>query len=240
MLQRKFRPLVGRLLALAADRRICKLARDVVEARLTYLSLAKFYRIEKYVRRVISKNVEGDILEFGVALGGSAIVLASEASKAGRKFYGFDVFGMIPEPTSEKDDEKSKARYRVIASGQSEGIAGDAYYGYRENLLDEVKRSFARYGLPIDGHSRSLCKGLFRDTLPRHSGKVAFAHVDCDWYDPVKLCLEEISKRMSKGGVIILDDYYDYGGARAATDEFLKNNPEFRFLSGPNAVLVKR
>jgi O-methyltransferase len=77
--------------------------------------------------------VSGDVLEFGVALGGSAIVLAGIAGLAHRRFYGFDVFEMIPAPTSEKDDEKSKQRYNLIASGKSEGIGGDLYYGYRNN-----------------------------------------------------------------------------------------------------------
>ena len=39
----------------------------------------------------------------------------------------------------------------------------------------------------------SLHKGLFEDTWPMVATKIhqiALAHVDCDWYDPVKYCLE--------------------------------------------------
>ena len=46
-------------------------------------------------------------MEYGVALGGSAVYLASEGYDR-RRFQGYDVFGMIPEP-GEQDDEKSKA-----------------------------------------------------------------------------------------------------------------------------------
>src|SRR5260370_478762 len=130
------------LLYRAAMLRLSNTGRNVLKDRLTYLSPHKLGRIERSLRRVLSNNVHGNILEFGVALGGSAIALSDIAGSAHRNFYGFDVFAMIPPPTSEKDDETSRQRYDIIASGKSEGIDGDIYYGYRDNLLDEVKRSF--------------------------------------------------------------------------------------------------
>jgi O-methyltransferase len=228
------------LLHRVAMLRLSRSGRSVLRDRLTYLSPHKLGRIERSLHRVLSNNVLGDVLEFGVALGGSAIVLAGIAGSAKRKFCGFDVFAMIPPPTSEKDDETSKQRYKIIASGKSEGIGGDLYYGYRDDLLEEVKRSFARYNLPIDGQSRFLCKGLFEETLPAYSGAISFAHIDCDWYDPVTLCLDEVSKRLARGGEIVLDDYHDYGGARVAVDEFMKRNTDFRFIDGSNVILQKQ
>ena len=53
-------------------------------------------------------------------------------------------------------------------------------------------------------------------------GPVAFAHVDVDWYEPVKTSLERIFPNLTVGGSIILDDYHDWGGCRKATDEFLR------------------
>ncbi|WP_369726022.1 TylF/MycF/NovP-related O-methyltransferase [Bradyrhizobium sp. LLZ17] len=220
--------------------RLSNLARQVAQDRLTYLPPEKLIRIETYARLATADDVPGNLLEFGVALGGSAIILAAQAARRKRLFFGFDVFAMIPPPTSEKDDDKSRERYRIIASGQSEGIGGDTYYGYRDNLIDDVRRSFAKYGLPIDGKSRFLCKGLFEETFPKYDGMVAFAHIDCDWYAPVSYCLNHISRRLSAGGVIVLDDYHDYGGARTATDEFVKQNPEFELIAGPNVILRKR
>src|SRR5262245_13173285 len=93
-------------------------ARSVRRARLTYLSPRKLRRLESALQEVMNRGVAGDVAEFGMALGGSAIVLAGHARRAGRAFHGFDVFGMIPPPASDKDDEKSKERYRTIAGGQ--------------------------------------------------------------------------------------------------------------------------
>src|SRR3546814_6399647 len=95
-------------------------ARAVTDDGLTYLSASKFRRITAALRDV--QCVPGDFVEFGVALGGSAIVIAHQAN--GRRFHGFDVFAMIPEPSSEKDDEKSRRRYQAIKSGASPGIKG--------------------------------------------------------------------------------------------------------------------
>jgi O-methyltransferase len=236
----KFRNVIYGLRYRAAMARLSRPSQMILKDHLTYLSPEKLGRIEKSLRRVLLNNVSGDVLEFGVALGGSAIVLAGIAGLAHRRFYGFDVFEMIPAPTSEKDDEKSKQRYNLIASGKSEGIGGDLYYGYRNNLLEEVMQSFAKYKLPIDNQNRFLCKGLFENTLPKYDGNISFAHIDCDWYDPVKFCLEEISKRLLPGGEIVLDDYHDYGGARSAVDEFVKREPNFQFIDGPNVILQMR
>ena len=51
---------------------------------------------------------------------------------------------------------------------------------------------------------------------------VAFAHIDVDWYDPVKTCLERVMPNLVAGGSVILDDYHDWGGCRKATDEYLR------------------
>ncbi len=145
---------------------------------------------------------------------------------------------MIPPPTSNKDDTRSKQRYETIASGGSSGIDGDDYYGYRQDLYGDVCRSLARHGLAVNGTTIRLHKGLFEDTIPvTPLGVVSLAHIDCDWYDPVVYCLAAIADRISPGGVIVIDDYHDYAGCRTAIDEFVASRPDFRFESGENVLL---
>ncbi len=206
---------------------------------LTYLSFPKLTSLARLTGDLKARGVEGAFVEFGVALGGSAIYLASELDR-GRVFRGYDVFEMIPPP-SERDDEKSKERYRVISSGNAVGMKGGKYYGYVDNLYDVVCKSFERFGVRVDGERVSLKKGLFEDTLPADRGKpVALAHIDCDWHDPVELCLRETHSVLASGGYIVLDDYNDYGGCRTATDAFLAKTPGYRVLyAAPHAVLQK-
>jgi len=208
---------------------------------LTYLGKRKIAAIERELGRIRKEKVPGDIVEFGLALGGSGILLARNARIDGRRFFGYDVFGMIPEPASEKDDDKSRERYETIRSGAATGIGGATYYGYVDNLYDQVSDTFRRYDVPPDGQAVSLIKGLFDETWPLHPVEtVAFAHVDCDWYDPVKFCLEAIEDRVPVGGVIVLDDYLDYGGCRTATDEFLARRTDYAKSVGRNLVLRRQ
>ncbi|KXF75754.1 hypothetical protein ATN84_17440 [Paramesorhizobium deserti] len=229
---------VWRMRHMLETSRLSATARSVRRDRLTYLSPWKLRRLERALKDVLKENVPGDIAEFGIALGGSAIILSEQAGQRGRRFHGFDVFGMIPPPKSEKDGRKAADRYKTIASGASKGIGGDIYYGYRDNLYDEVCRSFMKYGLAVDGSMVSLHEGLFENTLPAAGlEKVAFAHIDCDWYDPVTYCLNSLADRISPRGIILIDDYHDYGGCRTATDEFLQVRPDFAFEDGTNVIL---
>jgi O-methyltransferase len=233
----RLRTVARRIRRRLASRGLSPLARAVLEERLTYLSLVKLRRMEDALQSL--GGVEGELAEFGVALGGSAILIAKGAQ--GREFHGFDVFGMIPEPTSDKDDRKSKDRYQTIKSGASEGIEGQTYYGYREDLLSDVKASFARHGLIVGEGGVFLHKGLFEETWPvAKVGRIAFAHIDCDWYDPVAYCLDAVDKVMDPGGIVLIDDYHDYGGCRTAVDEFLASHPAYAFEDGPNPILRKR
>jgi O-methyltransferase len=217
-------------------------ARRVKADNLTYLTDQKLLSLHREMARIRRDNVPGDFLEFGVALGGSAILMAQECTND-RSFHGFDVFGMIPAPDHEKDDEKSQARYAEIRSGRSVGLRGDTYYGYRSNLYDEVRATFARYGLLVDQRRVHLHKGLFSETWPNLASRIAhvsLAHIDCDWYMPVKFCLDAIAPFMSSHGAIILDDYNDYGGCRTATDEFLTSHQQFRVSRRSGHLVLRR
>jgi asparagine synthase (glutamine-hydrolysing) len=221
---------LGRVESAYSLLRLSPIGRQTWRTRLTYLPPAKLRVIEREADRISRQGVAGDFAEFGVALGGSGIVMASKAAGQ-RSYHGFDVFGMIPPPENEKDGEKSKERYQVIVSGKSQGIGGEEYYGYRDDLITAVKNSFAQFKVPVDGKNVFLHKGLFEDTWEEASRSInalALVHIDCDWYDPVQFSLARSDSKLSVGGAIILDDYFAYEGARSATDEFLAAHPNYQ------------
>ena len=224
-----------------AEFSLSPISRAVRREKLTYLNVLKLRRLERALEKLESSNVPGALLEFGVALGGSAIILATHARRHSRQFHGFDVFATIPPPTSDKDDDKSRERFRLIAAGEAKGIDGGSYYGYEDNLLEQVKASMAHFGVPVDDANVQLHQGLFEDCWPEADiNAIAFAHIDCDWYDPVAFCLAAIADRLTPGGIILLDDYNDYGGARQAVDEFRIARGDFVFEKGINPILRKK
>jgi len=197
-----------------------KVRRTIVEVRrrrLTYLSSARLNRLAELCLDHERAGVPGIIVEAGCALGGASIVMA--ASKAvDRRLAVYDVFGMIPEP-SDEDGEDVKRRYAAIRSGDSEGIGGDLYYGYVENLCERVKLNFASAGYDCARNNVTLVPGLVQDTL-KVDERVSLAHIDVDWYAPVWVCLSRIEPKLSVGGSLVLDDYHDWSGCRRAVDSY--------------------
>lgn len=184
--------------------------------KLTYLSDDKLTSI---CRTIVDLNSPGIFIEAGCALGGSAILIAT-LKETECPLFIYDVFGMIPPPTKE-DTENVHNRYKTILEGKSEGIDGDKYYGYENDLYEIVKSNLKSFGINCEQQSVSLIKGLVQDTM-KIDQPVAFAHVDVDWYEPVLTCLQRIFPYLVVGGSIILDDYHDWGGCRKATDEYLR------------------
>jgi len=218
-------------------------ARRLVDQGMTYLKPAKLLRIERSLAKVGQGRVPGDYLEFGVALGGTSALIAPAAKRTGARFLGFDVFGMIPPPESEHDDAKSQDRYADIVEGKAKGIADATYYGYRTDLIDHVAALLGREGAPVDDDRVRLVPGLFEDSWPTVADGVtaiAFAHIDCDWHDPVRYCLEAVAPRLSPGGIVMIDDYHDYEGCRVAVDRFLADHPDFVMDAGANPLICRR
>jgi hypothetical protein len=208
----------------------------VREERLTFLGANHLRNLATCVRDIEANGVPGVIIEAGTALGGSAIVIAA-AKAAGRPMKVYDVFDMIPPP-GERDGADVHQRYQTIADGAAEGLGGDVYYGYHEDLYDEVRASFARLGVPPEQNGVELLKGLFEDTMEL-DGPVAFAHLDGDWYESTMTCLSRIAPRLSAGGRIVIDDYYGWSGCRRAVDDYFKDRDGFRLLRRAKLHVVK-
>jgi asparagine synthase (glutamine-hydrolysing) len=199
--------------------------------------LPRIRNIERCIRDVNERGVPGDFLEAGVALGGSAIIMAGQMGSS-RSFHGYDVFGQIPPP-SDADDADAHARYDVIQKGESEGLGDDKYYGYVDDLYDHVVEAFQRHGLEVDGERIALHRGVFEDTL-RPGRAVALVHLDCDWYESVQVCLERVAPQLSEGGYVVVDDYNSYGGCARAVDEYLVTHPELQRITEDSNLVLRR
>jgi asparagine synthase (glutamine-hydrolysing) len=199
--------------------RIYRTIQAVRGQKLTYLNLEALLELYEAVESIERRGEEGILIEAGVALGGSTIVMASAKSQK-RPLLAYDVFSTIPPP-SPGDGADAHGRYAVIASGQAEGIGGDTYYGYQDNLLTKVRENFVNFGINPSDHHIIFYPGLFEETL-RVSQPVSLAHIDCDWYESVMLCLEQIVPNLISGGILVIDDYEDWSGCKRAVDEYFE------------------
>jgi O-methyltransferase len=209
-----------------ADERIEALIASVRSENLTFLSPAGLRTLSACITDLEQSEIPGLVIECGTARGGSAIVMAASKSPD-RGMKVFDVFGMIPPPTS-RDGADIHRRYETIKSGAATGVGGDTYYGYREELLGEVTASFDAHGVATEANNVALVPGLFQDTLNLDE-PVALAHLDGDWYESTIVCLQRLAPLLSPGGRFVIDDYDSWSGCKTAVDEYFADRDGFRF-----------
>tara|TARA_R110002074_G_scaffold260238_1_gene432638 strand:- start:540 stop:1265 length:726 start_codon:yes stop_codon:yes gene_type:complete len=215
-----------------------RLAQRIRKAGLSFLSMRKFRRLSQAISIARLARSKGIFLEAGVALGGTAIFI-SAAKPALTPLQLFDVFGMIPPP-GKNDAKDSHDRYDEIASGQAEGMADETYYGYRQNLLEEVAGNLEQFGFSLAENNIKLVLGEFERTMT-FSEPIQFAHIDADWYDSVRVCIERIWPQLVAGGVIVFDDYHSYEGCKKAVDEFLDDKGDtITVLFRDSSLAVRR
>ncbi len=95
--------------------------------------------------------------------------------------------------------------------------------------LEEVKKAMALTGYPID--KMHFIKGLVEDTIPqKRPGKIALLRLDTDWYSSTKHELNHLYPLVSLNGIVILDDYGHFKGAKEAVDEYFSENKMSPFL----------
>jgi hypothetical protein len=207
----------------------------------TMTGVPKLQPLVQAVRYLHRHQVPGEVVECGVWRGGSMQAIAYTLLALGdtsRHLHLFDTFEGMPPPTEEDTRVRPDGR-RVRAAdslaAQPRGAKVWAVAG-----IDDVREGMAETGYPAD--RVHLHPGLVEDTVPEQApDTIALLRLDTDWYSSTKHELEHLYTRLSPGGVLILDDYSDWEGARKATDDWLEATGEPLFLvpMGAGVIAVK-
>lgn len=176
------------------------------------------------LRKVISRyelfkktvNVPGDIIDCGVFKGVSFLFwlkcLKIFLPNSTKKVIGFDMFSGFPKDL--KNQEKMSAKKYVKESD---------FVGINPKKLSEIALKI----LPKEHHeliAGNISKTSKEYVKHNYGFKISLLHLDLDTYNGTKASLENFFPLMSKGGVIILDEYGKRGwGETEAVDRFLKN-----------------
>lgn len=159
------------------------------------------------------KNTDYSFVEMGVAKGGCLAIMKLASGKRNR-IFGFDSFDGMPAITKE-----DLGNYNKSCPVTGFGKMGDNLSGG----INSVYITFDKLNLKMD--NVTLVKGFFQDTLLvpeniENIGKIGVLRLDGDWYESTKICLETLYDKVVDGGVVIIDDYGHWIGAKLATDEF--------------------
>ena len=173
------------------------------------------------VRYVVAGGIEGAIVECGVWRGGSSMAAAlmlSQLGVADRELCLFDTFEGMSEPGEHDRRASDAAPAAELLATTTKSAKVWAY-----SPLDEVRRNLGSTGYPM-GRVRFV-QGKVEDTIPGAAPeKIAVLRLDTDWYESTRHELEHLFPRLAPGGVLIIDDYGAWEGARRAVDEFIAAN----------------
>ncbi len=159
-----------------------------------------------------TSKISGSIIECGVFKGNSLMrfLIFRDLIKnmKNKHIYGFDVFGKFPSQLSVKDNNFAKNHNKKIGLGLE-------VKKLKENLKRKKLTNFTLIKGPIE---KTIKKFLEK----KKNLKISFLHLDLDVYKPTLNALESLYSKVSKGGIILLDDYGQVEGATKATNFFLK------------------
>jgi hypothetical protein len=182
----------------------------------TIVSPERAYATYKACRYASRYNIDGCFAECGVFKGGMAMLAAAVFAKyagAARDIFLFDTFTGMTAPS-----EVDMSRHGVSAASYPPEMV--------KSELEEVTRNMAQTSYPL--HRLHFIEGDVCATLrklPNVPDKIAILRLDTDWYESTRAELEVLYEKVTPGGVVLVDDYGYWQGARKAVDEFIERLP---------------
>ncbi|OBA84269.1 hypothetical protein A9W99_04905 [Mycobacterium sp. 1164966.3] len=180
---------------------------------------------------IIDNDIPGAFVECGVWRGGSLMATLLRLLERGisdRDVAGFDMFtglgpsGIPTQPTPDDADFKGRSVERMMNPGKLKQELGSRLTHF-EVSRDEVFDRLASTGYPPE--RIHLVAGPVEDTIPEHASEtIALLRLDTDLYGSTRHELEHLYPRIPVGGVLVIDDYGHFKGARKAADEYLKGH----------------
>jgi O-methyltransferase len=194
----------------------------------TMTSPERVHALVEAVKYVVRRRIPGAIVECGVWRGGSMLAVAHTLHRLGdldRHLYLFDTFEGMSPPTARDVDLSGRGAADLLADASPQ--SGGSYWCYAS--LEDVKRTLGRAAYP-DSHVHFV-RGPVEQTVPSQAPpEISLLRLDTDWYESTRHELTHLYPRLASGGVLIIDDYGHWKGARQATDEFIAATPNFGML----------
>jgi hypothetical protein len=186
-------------------------------APYTMTTPPRLYALVRAVEYVAARPVPGAVVECGVWRGGSMMAVALTLLRLGvtdRDLYLYDTFAGMTRPT---DADVKPSGERAADLLATEARNSDVW---AIASLEDVRTAVLGVGYPEE--RIHFVEGPVEETLPANApGEIALLRLDTDWYESTKHELVHLYPRLAGSGVLILDDYGYWQGARRAVDEYL-------------------
>jgi O-methyltransferase len=201
-----------------------EILRSVINKNLSMASLPRLYATMAACKYVAENNIDGDFVECGVWRGGNAVIAARifHRERVLKKIWLFDTFRGMTKPT-----ERDIAFHSGIsASAKYERSQQKDHNSWCYSSVGDVMKNLAESGVRSDTGDVRFIEGDVLATLSEPANlpsKIAILRLDTDWFESSLKELEVLYPLVARGGVVLLDDYGHWGGARAAVDTYFSN-----------------
>lgn len=149
------------------------------------------------------QDIAGDVVEFGCFAGTTSVHISKWLEGSDRTFHVYDSFAGLPEKTAPD----------LSPAGEQ----------FRPGELAITKKQFVlnckKAGVKVPVIHKGWFSDLSDEDVPE---SIAFAFLDGDYYESVRVPLELIERKLTPGATIIVDDYANEAlpGAARAVDEW--------------------
>ena len=173
------------------------------------------------LKHVKDNKIDGDIVETGVFKGANLILINNFLNKfhINKKIFAYDTYSGQSDPTDLDYDIKGTSMKKKFSDYKKQNITPVFC------ALDDVKDNIKKYS-NNNLDKITFIKGKVEDTLiveKNLPSKISILRLDTDFYESVKTSLEILYPRLVSGGVLIIDDYGHFKGAKIAVDNFFKD-----------------
>jgi hypothetical protein len=199
--------------------------RRIVERAVPYsmVGVARLLAVIDAVRYCVTRELPGAFVECGVWRGGTvlAMVLAlQQLGSSDREIYLYDTFEGMTEPTERDTSPFDPPALETWRQAQNEHRQPWQELFDPESFNEGAVRSLlVQTGYPPE--RLHLIRGAVEETLPEQApDRLALLRLDTDWYESTRHELIHLFPLLVPGGVLIVDDYGHWEGARRAVDEY--------------------
>jgi hypothetical protein len=193
----------------------------------TMTSIERMHSLFDSVNYVTQAKIPGAIVECGVWKGGSAMLAAMTLHESGnteRDIFLYDTFEGMSAPTS-----RDVSPFHRDKDGNDSNRTDWSTDEWLVSGVQDVKAHLAATKYPED--KLHFVKGKVEETIPGTiPDQIAILRLDTDWYESTKHELEHLFPRLSPQGILIIDDYGYWAGAKEATHEYFDEHGLHPFI----------
>jgi len=196
-----------------------------ISSDYTMTSNERIFSLMKSIDFIRQNNVPGDFVECGVWRGGNLIIFQKFVEKynLNKKIYAYDTFEGMSKPEEIDKTFDGKSSIELLEKLNEKNVDRNNNILVADCSLEKVKENFKKFS----SQENLICiKGKVEETLKKKENlpnKISILRLDTDWYSSTKKELEILFPLLERNGILIIDDYGYWQGAKKAVDEYFKD-----------------